>query len=60
MDNIGKKCLHGFFGAIVGFFLGVFLLFFLPFGIIGAIIGGVSGFMADNFWESLHEFINFK
>ena len=60
MDSIGKKCLHGFFGAIVGAGIGWYLGLpehFLIAAIIGAIFCGIAAFsLADKFWETLRDF----
>jgi hypothetical protein len=61
MDSIGKKCLHGFIGAIVGFGIGAFAIgsteHFLFLGIIGAIFCGFAAFfLADEFWKVLRDY----
>lgn len=61
MDNIGKKCLHAFFGAILGLGLGFIAGSKVrdPDNIIwycigGAIFCGIAAFWGtDSFWNNL-------
>lgn len=61
MDTIGKKCLHGFFGAILGIGVGFLVAFrvrdidnMIYYCIGGAIFIGIAAFFgADRFWENL-------
>jgi hypothetical protein len=63
MDSIGKKCLHAFFGAILGLGIGFLVAGRLRdidnliwYCIGGAIsIGVLAFFGTDHFWESLRK-----
>lgn len=66
MDTIGKKCLHAFFGAVVGFgagYLSVFSRYGKPehltwYCISGAVLFAVLAFcVTDDFWENLRDYI---
>ncbi len=60
MDNTGKRCLHGFFGVIVGSAIGWYIGLpehFLIVAIIGAIFCGIAAFfLADEFWKVLRDY----
>lgn len=60
MDNIGRRCLHAFFGAIVGSGIGWYLGLsehFLLGAVIGVVVGGIAAFfLADKFWEVLRDY----
>ena len=60
MDNIGKRCLHGFIGAIVGSGIGWYIglpEYFLIGAICGAVFCGISAFfITDEFWETLRNY----
>jgi len=67
MNNIGKRCLHAFCGAIVGFGAGFIVTFsryskpeYLTwYCISGAVIFAILAFFAtDSFWENLRDHIN--